>query len=178
MNLKSKINPSFINVRKRKFDDSIKSEWEGERLSSPDSNWLLILHHPKRHLKFTQHGTHTHDLLFLHCFYLAKPLAILLEFALNGEFRGAKCDASLPIIQKKNLVEFIDLDLDLIVESNLTNYVRDKITFAENSKTMGYPASVVQQAQRGIDLAKLLVINKQFPFDERHVPTLKTISNL
>lgn len=71
---------AFALVRKRKYDDSIKSEWEGDRLVSPTPEWWLVLHHPARHLKFSADGVEASDLFFLHCCSHVYPLTILLGF--------------------------------------------------------------------------------------------------
>ncbi|MBA3532458.1 MAG: DUF402 domain-containing protein [Ardenticatenales bacterium] len=159
-------------VRKRKFDGHIKSEWESDKLPSLVEDWLVVLHHPERHRKSTGGIIESESLLFLHCFSTVQPLVVLLEYDLCGRFRGAKCDAALPATVEGQVIDFIDLDLDVIVEPDLSSFVRDEDTFARNRERMGYPEVVVQQARAGIALAQTLVASRRFPFEARLVPLL------
>ncbi len=169
------LSPTTITVRKRKFDNSIKSEWEGELLPIQFADWLFVLHHPERHLKFNQAGVVRSELLFLHVCSLVHPLTILFEYSHEGEFREAKCDAALPAKRNGNLLEFIDLDLDLIIKSDFSYYSRDEAQFAENKQKMGYSKTVVAQARKGIRLAESLVTSRLFPFDNNFIPKLKWV---
>ncbi len=166
------ITDPYCIVRKRKFDGSLKSEWEGELLPWLDEEWLVVLHHPARHAKFSGKAVQHSALLFLHYFNLTRPLTILAEYDRDGCFRGAKCDAALPATFGGNVIEFVDLDLDVIVEADSSWFVRDEVDFARNRKTMGYSQTVIAQALDGISLAQTLVTARRFPFDARFVPQL------
>ncbi len=167
-------NPDVI-VRKRKYDGSVKSEWEGELLPSPAKEWLVVLHHPKRHRKFQDGAVEMSEPFFLHCFNTEEPLTVLLEYNTAGAFTGAKCDAALPAKCAGDVVEFHDLDLDLIVEPEFTYFVRDRETFDRNRERMCYPARVVGLANQGIELAHTLLSSRQFPFDEHLSGLLRSL---
>ena len=162
-----------VTVRKRKFDNTIKSEWEGEIMPVHFPDWLFVLHHPERHLKFSQEGVVRSKRFFLHGFNLNQPLTVLFEYSTKGEFREAKCDAALPATRKGNLIEFTDLDLDLIVKPDFSFYQRDEDQFAKNRKKMKYSKTVVAQARRGMMMAEVLVKTRRFPFNQDFVPKMK-----
>lgn len=108
----------------------------------------------------------------MHCFNTVQPLVVLFEYDLDGWFRAAKCDAALPATFNGPVIEFVDLDLDVLVEHDLSCSVRDEETFARNLKLMAYPAAVVQQAYAGIALAQAPVASRHIPFDKYFVPSL------
>lgn len=174
MNIRSPFSRD-VNVRKYKYDGSVKAEWEGNLLPHPAPGWLLVGHYPDRHLKFTPAGIVISEFFFLHCCHLTRPLTILLTYTTDGRFREAKCDAALPATRQGNVVAFTDLDLDLIVAADLSHYVRDEAQFAKNCRIMHYPEQVVAQAHRGIAWAKALVTARHFPFDNSLVPMLKIL---
>jgi protein associated with RNAse G/E len=151
-------------VRKRKYDGRIKSEWEGELLLSPGEGWLVVLHHPARHRKRSAGKWKLQSPVHVHCLHTASPLTVLLTYAEDGTFREAKCDAALPAVRDDHVIEFVDLDLDVIVGRDLTRFTRDARTFKRNRKRMGYPEHVVAQAQAGIALAQELLATRRFPF--------------
>jgi protein associated with RNAse G/E len=159
-----------ILVRKLKFDGWVKSSWQGDVVRSADvsaDEWCVVLHNPHKHTK-TLPDSQTADsdgLWFLRCFMIGKPLAVLLEYDSAGYFRGAKCDASLPAVIDPEKIDFVDLDLDLIVEPDFSCRERDRATFARNRQAMGYSVEVEESAHRGLEISRSLVQARRFPFD-------------
>ncbi|MEM7343632.1 MAG: hypothetical protein AAF485_05280 [Chloroflexota bacterium] len=168
----SKGQKTSIIVRKKKFDGRIKSEWTGDLLPLDSKKWRVILHHPKRHQKISLGVAQPYQGIFVHCCSLVQPLTVLMQYDLKGHFVGAKCDAALPAKAKGKFIDFVDLDLDVIVEADMHYFIRDEETFARNRKAMGYPNSVVKKAHRGIELGEKMVTTRRFPFDEQLLPRL------
>lgn len=158
-----------IVVRKRKYDGTVKSRWEGTLLASPIADWHLVLHNPRIHRKFTGGSPPRvvwgNDIPFLHCLSTSEPLTVLIEYDDEGQFAGAKCDAALAATLNGGIVEYIDLDLDLIVEWDFSTSLRDRDTFQVNLERMHYPDDVVGLAWEGINFARRLVEERAFPFD-------------
>lgn len=156
-----------LTVRKRKFDGSVKYEWPGEVMDSGRADWIAVYHHPRRYQKrladgSVQEGVPAH---LIHYVGLAVPLTVIFAFSLDGEFLDAKCDAALPGELDGVFLDFVDLDLDVVVLPGLQHYVRDQEVFAERSISMNYSQEAKRAAHRGILHALRLVRRRQFPFD-------------
>ena len=156
-------------VRKLKFDGSVKYVWPGSLVDIPRADWALVYHDPSRHEKVgdgvdTRVDGSDHASMF-HYVGLAQPVTVLFAFSKAGEFLEAKCDATLPAVRTKNVIDFVDLDLDVIVLPGGAHYVRDQDVFAERSVTMNYSEEAKRQAHLGILHALRMVRRKQFPFD-------------
>lgn len=164
--------PYFTIVRKQKFDGSIKSEWQGDLLTSPEQDWLVVFHHFERHHKFANGNRVQAEPLFLHCLNRVAPITVLLQYDRECSFQGAKCDAALPATNVGDTINFIDLDLDVIVEDDFSYHVRDEDTFVQNRAKMQYPELVTQQAHKGIMLAQQLIKSREFPFNQLTIPKL------
>lgn len=160
-------------VRKLKYDGSVKSLWEGELVeNSAEINWLTVHHHPKKHRKYKPDGTPLQaDRLLIHFFNIAHPITVLMNFDENHQFAGAKCDAALPAKHNGDLIEFIDLDLDVVVNQDLSYYVQDEAEFEQHRVSMNYSEATVRQAHTGIALAKTLLKQRLFPFDQHKIRT-------
>mgnify|MGYP001121368540 CR=1 FL=1 len=167
--------PAFALVNKWKVDGTLKSAWEGDLLPDRWSGWRLVVHRPGRHLKFTQTDVAETRPLFVHCFGLIRPLTVLLQYSPDGSFQEAKCDAALPATLAGRKIDFVDLDLDVIVAADLSYYVRDEDVFARNAEQMGYGETAVAQARAGIALAQALVSSRRFPFDDLLVPRINLV---
>ena len=153
-------------VRKLKYGGRLKSAWQGDLLPAPLEGWAVVLHHPRRHTKSQGDRRLPADRPFVHCLHTSWPLTVLLQYGNNGAFEGAKCDAALPAETRGDEIEFVDLDLDLVVARDLAPVLRDEDDFARNAGAMGYTAEVRGQARRGIETARRLLAKRLFPFDE------------
>ena len=161
----SPVRPPVL-VRKLKYDGSLKSEWEGEALPVPQEGWLAALHHPRRHRKSQGGRSLRADRYFVHCLHTARPLTVLLQYGDDGAFEGAKCDAALPAVRRGPSIEFVDLDLDLVVGADFSFRQRDEDAFGLNGAAMGYSAGTRSRARRGIEEARRLVTARLFPFGD------------
>lgn len=159
-------------VRKLKYDGTVRSEWEGEVVAVEQSEWLVVLHHPAEHRKWQDGERVQVDRVMVHCLSQVRPISILLTFDEFGRFSDAKCDAALPAVAIDSHIDFVDLDLDIIVNTDLSYYVQDYVELALNRQTMRIPDTVIQQAQDAIDLAKTMVEERAFPFNHQFIPQL------
>ncbi len=83
----------------------------------------------------------------------------------GGGLYGWYCNITTPAEVNGDLVTYADLDLDVIVEPDLTASVVDEDEFAENSEMMAYPADVVERARAAVDELLALVRGGRPPFD-------------
>jgi hypothetical protein len=73
----------------------------------------------------------------------------------------AACEAT---VMEADLLSWIDLDLDVILEDGNVKVV-DEATFMEHARTMHYPERVVRAAWRGIAAVAPRFVNHEWPFD-------------
>ena len=152
-------------VRKLKFDGSVKYVWPAHLIEErPD--WLIAWHDPAIHQKRGD-ATASEDepAHVLHYCGLGRPLTVLFAFEKRGGFLEAKCDAALPAVREGERVDFVDLDLDVVVLPGGSHYVRDQEVFAERSVSMGYTEEAKRQAHVGILHALRMIRRGLFPFD-------------
>lgn len=160
-----------ITVRKCKYDGTVKSEWQGTLVQARADEWIVVLHDPDRHLKFSDSSVEHAELTFLHCLHQSQPLTILMAYE-DRDFVEAKCDAALPAKMEDDAIEFVDLDLDIIADADLNIRLRDEAEFAARRQRMGYSDEAVEQAFAGIALAQRLIRERRFPFSADFVPLL------
>ncbi len=156
-----------LTVRKRKFDGSIKYEWPGERFETGKGEWIAVHHRPRRYQKRMTDGSvvDSDESHLIHYACLDQPLTVIFAYSLDGEFLDAKCDAALPARLEDGYLDFVDLDLDVVVLPGLQHYIRDQEVFAERSVSMGYSDEAKRAAHFGVLHALRLVRRRQFPFD-------------
>ena len=154
-------------VRKLKFDGTVKYEWPGTRCETGRPGWIAVYHDPRRHQKKPGSGVEEPGELahLIHYVGLVAPLTVILAYSLHGEFLDAKCDAALPGVLRGDVLDFVDLDLDVVVLPGYQHYVRDQEIFAERCVSMGYSEEAKRLAHLGILHALRSVRRRQFPFD-------------
>jgi hypothetical protein len=153
-------------VRKLKFDGAVRYEWEGDLLEELPG-WSVVLHDSRRHQKRQTDSPAPDNEGGFGFHYLGTngPLTVLFWFDLRGRFVDAKCDAALPATLDGDRIDFVDLDLDVVVLPGFTHYVRDQEAFAERSVSMGYTEEAKRVAHQGILHALRMVRRRQYPFD-------------
>jgi protein associated with RNAse G/E len=161
---------NVVTIRKLKYDGTVRSEWDGELVEAVGGQWVVVMHdsavHQKREGGAPAAPAGAPHQYFLHYENLEQPLTILFCFDELGRWGSeTKCDAALPATLRHRQVEFIDLDLDVIVGDDLGYFVRDHDTFALHTRTMVYTREVVATAHEGVRLAIELVESRAFPFD-------------
>jgi hypothetical protein len=162
------VNPahSAVTVRKLKFDGTEKYRWPGDLLGV-EGEWLIVHHDRRRHAKVGAQSRPEADKAahFVRYAGQTSPLCILFAFDARGAFLDAKCDAALPATFSDGVIDFVDMDLDVIVLPGSEHYVRDQEEFARRTDSMGYTPEATRLAHLGILHALRMVRRRQFPFD-------------
>ncbi len=101
----------------------------------------------------------------LQFFNTRQPLTILVCFDAELQVIEWQCDACLPAVRTGNIIEYVDLDLDVMVNPDGSHYVRDLEDFNERRVFLQYSEEAKAAAWKGVALALILVKRKRYPFD-------------
>lgn len=156
--------PNPVVVRKLKYGGAVRYEWEGDLVDARGDDWLIVLHDSERHRKLPPAADEAPG-FGVHCIGLTAPLTVLLWFDPLGRFVDAKCDAALPARLSGRTIDFVDLDLDVVVIPGGHHHVRDRDVFEARAAELGYPPDVRRAAWCGILRALRVVRRGRFPFD-------------
>jgi len=159
--------PRPVLVRKRKHDGSVRVEWEGELVGLVGDRWQVVHHDAARHRR--RHATRGEEGRLpphaLHWLGLDVPLTILCAHDAGGGLLGAKCDAALPAVEAAGVLEFVDLDVDLVVGADGRATLKDEAVYARDAAALAYDASTDAAVAAGIALARALLAAGAAPFD-------------
>jgi protein associated with RNAse G/E len=75
------------------------------------------------------------------------------------------CNVTTPTMFDGENVRYVDLDLDVRVHADGQIELLDEDEFIENSKRMGYPPEVIEQARHAADELMELATKRAFPFE-------------
>ncbi len=81
-----------------------------------------------------------------------------------GELRSYYCNVNVPPTFDGRVLSYIDLDIDILVQPNLTYQILDMDEFEKNSTLYNYSTEVRQNSRQAVDELVRLIEMKQFPF--------------
>lgn len=83
----------------------------------------------------------------------------------DGNFRNFYCNINSPPVFENRVLTYIDLDLDVLVQSDLSYQILDAQEFEENAARYSYSDELRARASEGLAQVITLIEQKMFPFD-------------
>jgi protein associated with RNAse G/E len=154
-----------ITVRVLKYDGTEHRRWSG-RVARCDRSLLIVeaefeedvQHHL---LGEIQHGTRTVEYYWLDRWY-----NVFRFLKADGSTRLYYCNVNTPPTFADGILSYVDLDIDILVQPDLSYQVLDLEEFAANAASYGYSEELKQQAPAAVDELISLIEKREFPFGE------------
>jgi protein associated with RNAse G/E len=152
-----------ITVRVLKYDGAEYRRWHA-RLAYREGSLIVldaefeidVKHHLLGDIK---RGTRTIEYYWLDRWY--NVFRFLND---NDEMRLYYCNVNMPPTFADGTLTYIDLDIDILVQPNLSYQVLDLEEFAANAARYGYSEEIKRQAHAAIDQLLSTIKNGAFPF--------------
>ena len=154
-----------LTVHSRKYDLSIRRTWTCELVEHKDSLIVLVgefdrdVEHPG--LGSISRGTISYEYYWLDRWY-----NIFRFHEPDGSLRNYYCNFSMPPTMVDGVLDYVDLDIDIVVWPSNEYEVVDRDDFERNALKYGYPAEVRPRAEASIDEMTRMIENREFPFDQ------------
>jgi hypothetical protein len=149
-----------VETYKRKFDGSGKGPWHGDLVEETADGWLVVFYERPAH-----HVRGEPVVYALQYFSPERPLVVLVNFDGVGRILEYQCDASFPATISSGRIDYVDLDLDMMIDGEGVVIDRDFDQFEERRVTMHYSDEAVTLAHEGLALAHDLLERRATPFD-------------
>ena len=152
-----------ILVRTYKYDGSEHRSWPAQVLRQEGS--LIVLD-----AKFTNEVVHellgtiaggTHSLEY---YWLDRWYNVFRFAQPNGELRNYYCNVNVPPTFDGEVLSYVDLDLDILVEPDFSYQILDAEDFEINAQRYGYPDGVQTNARQAVDELLRMIQTREFPF--------------
>lgn len=82
----------------------------------------------------------------------------------RGTLRNYYCNVNVPPSFDGELLSYVDLDMDILVQPDFTYTVLDREEFAQNAARYGYASEVMDNAERALEELISLIEARAFPF--------------
>jgi len=82
----------------------------------------------------------------------------------DGIFRNFYCNISMPPTFSDGVLDYVDLDIDVVIWADLRYEVLDRDDFERNGSKYRYPPDIVKKVHDSLDELTDEIANRQFPF--------------
>jgi protein associated with RNAse G/E len=157
--------PAEVTVRVLKYDGAEYRRWHA-RLARRESPLIVleaafdfdVQHHL---LGDIQRGTRTIEYYWLDRWY-----NVFRFLEADGGTRLFYCNVNMPPTFENDVLTYIDLDIDILVQPDHSYQVLDLEEFAANAARYGYSEKIERQARAAVDELSSMIETRQFPFDQ------------
>jgi uncharacterized protein len=151
-----------VTVNSRKHDGSIRRQWECDLLSVLDKEIILkgVFATSIRHNTL---GTIASGTVSYEYFWTDRWYNIFRFHEPTGELRNYYCNISAPPTFRANVLDYVDLDIDVVVWPSGAYQVLDLEEFEENSIAFGYPPDVLSRASAGLTDLLTIIRSSRLP---------------
>lgn len=157
-------NQTEFTINSRKFDRSIRRSWKAKLLEK-NSNFLKFvgvfeteINH--QHLGVIRRGTVSFEYYWLDRWYN------IFEFhEPEGDLRNFYCNINMPPTLENGILDYVDLDIDVLVWKDFSFQILDLDDFEENSVKFSYSDEIIKKAFLNVEKLKAKIEERKFPFD-------------
>ncbi|MCM3869906.1 MAG: DUF402 domain-containing protein [Pyrinomonadaceae bacterium] len=154
----------MITVRAHKYDGSQHRTWQATLLRQEGP--LLVLDGTfDEEIKHDLLGTIASGTRSLEYYWLDRWYNIFRFAEPTGELRSYYCNVNVPPAFDGQVLSYVDLDMDILVEPDLSYRIVDLEDFKENAERFGYSEDVQTNARQGLERLVELIESRSFPFD-------------
>lgn len=83
----------------------------------------------------------------------------------EGGLRNYYCNINMPPMLKDGVLDYVDLEIDVLVWKDYSYKVLDEDEYEANAVTFNYPEHLRNEARKGLTELINLIETREFPFD-------------
>ena len=152
----------MITVNSRSYDGSIRRSWTCELIERQVPLLVFVgefdddVDHPD--LGRIEKGTVSYEYYWFDRWYN------IFRFHLpNGELRNFYCNISMPPQFDGEVLDYVDLDIDIVVWPDLRHTVLDREDYVANARRFGYPPEVNAKVEDTLNELLELIASRDLP---------------
>lgn len=154
----------IITVSARSVDGNLKKSWSCRLLNSEGSTLCLegTFNVSLKHLELGRIEPGTKSVEY---FWLDRWYSVFIFFTPDGELRNFYCNLNFPPTVKHSSLDYVDLDIDIVVWPNGSIEVLDIEEFELNAQKFGYDEAIRLGVATALDEILQKIRDREFPFD-------------
>jgi len=146
-----------------KFDGAEHRRWSARLIEKVDS--LIVLDAKfEEHIEHDLLGTIPIGTLSTEYYWLDRWYNVFRFRDADLNLKRFYCNINMPPRFDGQTLTYVDLDIDVLVEPDLSYRVLDLEDFQENARQYNYPVDLQTEAHRALDELIVLIETRAFPF--------------
>lgn len=154
----------IITINSRKFDNRIHRTWKAKLISRQNS-LLTFFGEFEEEVNHPQLGVIRCNTASYEFYWLDRWYNIFRFHEPGGDLRNFYCNINMPPSFANGVLDYTDLDLDVLVRPDFSYRILDADEFEENARRFSYPFDLREKTQAALAEIIDLIENRQFPFD-------------
>ena len=154
----------FVTINSRKFDGEIHKSWAAEFLNE-QGLLLTFVGEFEKEIKHPRLGVIGRGTVSYEFYWLDGWFNVFRFHEPGGDLRNFYCNISMPPKFENDVLDYVDLDIDVLVWKDFSVELLDLDEFAENSARFNYPLEIKNKTEENLEKLLELIENREFPFD-------------
>lgn len=155
---------SEVVVRSCKHDGRVQRSWPA-RVARVEGSLIVLDAFFAEEVRHPLIGTIEAGTLSTEYFWTDRWYSVFRFEAPGGELLKFYCNLNTPPRLESSTLTFIDLDVDVLVQPELTFTVLDEDEFERHAELYEYPEAYRDEVRRALSELQGLIENREFPFD-------------
>ncbi len=162
------MNNETVTINSRKYDGKINRSWKARLIEQKGSKLLFVGEFEREviheDLGIIRRGTISYEYYWLNRWY-----NIFRFHEPNGDFRNFYCNINMPPTFRNGVLDYVDLDIDVIISKQSDFTILDRDEYEENLRFFDYPESVQITVEKTIAKLKEMFALGEYPFDSKRI---------
>jgi len=153
-----------VQINSRKFDWKIHRSWKAEFLEQTDS-LLIFVGTFEKEVKHPNLGVIRRNTISYEYYWLNRGYNVFRFHEPEGDLRNFYCNLNLPPKFENGVLDYVDLDVDVLVWKDFSFEILDSDEFETNAKIFDYPQKIRDEVDLNLKEILSLLEFRKFPFD-------------
>jgi protein associated with RNAse G/E len=154
----------MITINSRKYDGAIHRSWQADLVDTRLE--LIVLKGVfENTVKHAELGTIEKDTVSHEYYWLNAWYNIFKFESPEGRLRNFYCNITLPPSFDGESLDFIDLDIDLLVDEKWSVRILDEQEFETNCRRFRYSDTVIDKVHTNVRILEHMIKTREFPFN-------------
>ncbi len=153
-----------IVVRSRKHDGSVHRSWPA-RVARREGSLIVLDAFFAEEVRHKLIGTIEAGTLSREFFWTDRWYSVFRFETQGGTLLKFYCNVNTPPTFESGALTFVDLDVDVLVQPDLSYEVLDEDEFEHHAGLYGYPPAYRANVQKALGELRHLIESRQFPFN-------------
>lgn len=154
----------IVTINSRKFDWKIHRSWQAEFLEEENS-LLTFVGVFEKEVKHSKLGVIRRNTVSYEFYWLNRGYNVFRFHEPEGDLRNFYCNLNLPPKFENDVLDYVDLDVDVLVWKDFSLEILDLDEFETNAQKFNYPQQIRVEVDKNLNELLSLIEQRQFPFD-------------